>query len=127
MILSKVANISSADSTMYLTSAMKGYGVATKDTLGIVDKLNAVDLVSATSAAGLAEAMSKTANMANLSGISMDKLLGYIATVSEVTQKESSAVGESFQSIFSRLGNVKAGKFIDDETGEALDIWGIVA
>lgn len=120
MILSKVSNIDSADATKYLTSAMKGYGVATKDTLGIVDKLNAVDLISATSASGLANAMSRTANMANLAGVSMDKLLGYLATVGEVTQKEMSEIGTSFQSIFSRMGNVSAGKDVDAE-GESLN------
>lgn len=120
MVLSKVSNIDSADATTYLTSAMKGYNVEAKDTLGIVDKLNSVDLVSATSASGLANAMSRTANMANLAGVSMDKLLGYLAVVGETTQKEMSEVGTSFQTIFSRMGSVAAGKNIDSE-GESLN------
>lgn len=118
IILSKLGQIDSAQATQYLTSATKGYNVAVKDTIGIVDKLTAVDNKSATSAGGLAEGMSKVANMANMSGISMDKLLGYLAIVGETTQKQMSEVGNSFQTIFSRLGNIKVGKFIDDETGE---------
>jgi len=51
---------------------------------------------SAVDAGGLAEAMSRTANMANLAGVSMDKLIGYLATVGEVTQKDMSEVGTSF-------------------------------
>ena len=62
--------------------------------------------------------MSKVANLANMSGVSMDKLLGYLAIVGETTQKEMSEVGNSFQTIFARLGNIKVGKFVDDETGE---------
>ena len=127
MILSKLGQIDSADATQYLTSATKGYNVAVKDTIGIVDKLTAVDIQSATSAGGLAEGMSKVANLAELSGINMDKLLGYLAVVGETTQKDMSEVGNSFQNILSRMGNVKAGKFIDDETGESLEVWGIVA
>ncbi|MDD3362795.1 MAG: phage tail tape measure protein [Hespellia sp.] len=121
MVLSKVASIDSADSTQYLTSAMKGYKVATEDTLKIVDKLTSVDLVSATDAGGLAEGMSRTANSADLAGVSMDKLLGYLATVGETTQKSMSSVGESFKSIFARMSDIKAGKLSsigDDGTVE---------
>ncbi|WP_455717439.1 phage tail tape measure protein, partial [Anaerosporobacter sp.] len=52
LVLSKLGNISSADATTYLTTAMKGYGVAVDDVIGIVDKLSAIDLVSATDAGG---------------------------------------------------------------------------
>ena len=83
MILSKLGQIDSADATQYLTSATKGYNIAVKDTIGIVDKLTAVDIQSATSAGGLAEGMSKVANLAELSGINMDKLLGYLAVVGD--------------------------------------------
>ena len=123
MILSKVANISSADSTKYLTSAMQGYKTEVKDVVGIVDKLTAVDLESATSAGGLAEAMSKTATGADIAGISMDRLIGMTATVGEVTQKSMSSIGESFKTIFSRMRSIKEGKLslIGDE-GEIEDI-----
>lgn len=110
MILSKVANLDAADSATYLTSAMKGFNVATEDTISIVDKLTSVDLVSATSAGGLAEAMSRTAVSANLAGVSMDKLLGYIASVGEVTQKSMSSIGEFYKTLFTRMSNVKLGK-----------------
>jgi hypothetical protein len=68
MVLSKIGEVDSAAATDYLTSAMKGYNVATKDAISIVDKLSAVDMQSAISAGGLAEGMSKTANMANSAG-----------------------------------------------------------
>lgn len=64
--------------------------------------------------------MSRTASSANLAGVSMDKLLGYLAVTQEVTQKSASSIGESYKSIFARFGQIKAGKFVDDETGEDL-------
>lgn len=118
MILSKVGQIDSADATKYLTSAMKGYGVAVEEVIGIVDKLTAVDLVSATDAGGLAEAMSRTAETADMAGVSMDKLLGYLATVGETTQKSMSSIGESFKTIFTRMADIKADKLeLIDEDG----------
>jgi TP901 family phage tail tape measure protein len=122
MMLSKLGEIDSVQSTDYLTSAMKGYGVSVNNAVGIVDKLTKVDMESATSAGGLAEAMSKTANAANLAGVSMDQLLGMIAVVGETTQKSMDEVGTSFQAIFSRMGNVKAGKFVKDSESDVNDV-----
>lgn len=123
MILSKVSNLDSAESTKYLTSAMQGYKVAVENVLGIVDKLSAVDLESATDAGGLAEAMSRTAEGANLADISMDRLLGMIATVGEVTQKSMSSIGESYKTIFSRMRDIKDNKLsVVGEDGEIEDL-----
>lgn len=125
-ILSKVGKIDSADATKYLTSAMNGFHKEASDVIGIVDKLTSVDLESATSAGGLAEAMSKCANSANIAGVSMDSLIGYIAAVSEVTQKSDSVVGESFKSILARMGKIKLNKWIDEDgndiSGEINDV-----
>lgn len=115
MILSKIAQLGSAEATQYLTSAMLGYKLETEETLDVVSRLSAVDMVSATSAGGLAEGMSRTAASAKLAGVEMDKLLGYLAVVGEVTQKEMSTIGESFKTIFSRMGNVKLGKLVDED------------
>ena len=120
MVLSKVGKMDSADATKNLTSAMKGYGLAVDEVSGIVDKLTAIDLKAAVSSADLAVAMSRTANSANIAGVSMDRLLGYLATIQEVTQKSAETVGESVKSMFARINNIKLGKFIDDN-GESLN------
>ena len=120
MVLSKVGKMDSADATKNLTSAMKGYGLAVDEVSGIVDKLTAIDLKAAVSSADLAVAMSRTANSANIAGVSMDRLLGYLATIQEVTQKSPETVGESIKSMFARINNIKLGKFIDDN-GESLN------
>ena len=118
MILSKVANLESADATEYLTSAMKGYKVAVEDVIGIVDMLTAVDLVSATDAGGLAEAMSETAVSANYANVEMEQLLGYLAAVGEVTQDSMSSIGNAFKTFFARYSDIKAGKLeLVDEDG----------
>ena len=106
LVLSKVGAIQSSDATTYLTTAMKGYNVAASETIGIVDKLSAVDMASATSAGGLAEGMAQVANNANIAGVSMDKLLGYLATIGETTGEGMSSVGNSLSPQFSRYGHL---------------------
>lgn len=120
IILSKVGSMSSADATKYLTSVRKGYNVAVEDTLDIVDKLSAVDMASTADISGLAKGISDAANNANLAGISIDKLLGYLAAVGEATQLSMSEAGTSLDAIFSRMGNIKLSRLIDYDTGEDL-------
>lgn len=119
-VLSKVGMIESTEAASYLISSLKGYQVAAEDSMDIVSKLTSVDLEAAVSAGGLAEALSKCANIASNSGVTMDRLIGYTATVGETTQKSMSEVGNSFQALLSRMNNIKIGRFIDDETGESL-------
>ena len=88
-ILSKLALIDNAQATEYLTSALKGYKLEAQDAIGVIDQLVSIDLEAATSAGDMAEAMSRTANMANTTGFEMNELLGMIATMSEVTQNSA--------------------------------------
>lgn len=94
MMLSKLGQMESTEASTALTSAMKGYGVAVEDSVEIVDKLTKVDMEAAASAGDIATAMAETATSAKLSGVSMDKLIGYITTVKEVTQDGSESVGK---------------------------------
>jgi TP901 family phage tail tape measure protein len=118
-ILSKLALIDNAEATEYLTSALKGYKLEAKDAIGVIDQLVSIDLEAATSSGDMAEAMSRTANMARTTGFEMNELLGMIATMSEVTQNSASTIGNSVKTILSRMSNVKAG--LDDFEGEALN------
>lgn len=122
LVFSKVAMIDSSTATKNLTSAMKGYGLAVEDVASIVDKLAALDSKAAVTANDLAVAMSKTASSANIGGVSMDRLLGYIAAVQETTQKSAEVVGESIKTIFARMGNVKLGRFLDDDGEDLSDV-----
>ena len=72
---------------------MKGYKVSVEDSLGIVDKLTAVDLNAATSSGELAVAMQQTAVGASIAGLSMDKLIGQLAVVMEVSQQGAEQIG----------------------------------
>lgn len=126
VILSKIGKIESAKATEYLTSAMNGFHVSSENVIEIIDKLSAVDLNAAVSSGGLAEAMSKCSNSANIAGISMDSLIGYIGTVAEVTQKSDSVIGESFKTIMARMGKIKLNDWIDEDgtdiSGEINDV-----
>ena len=81
----------------------------------VVDALSQVDIESASSVSDLAEAMQRSANVASTAGVDFERLIGYIGTIREVTQRSASVVGESLKTIFSRMGSVKAGTFLDED------------
>lgn len=122
MILSKVAMMSSEDATKRLTSALNGYKLAAQDASAVVDKLAALDSKAAVTAGALAVAMSQTASSANIGGVSMDRLLGYLTTVQEVTQRSAETIGQSFKTVFARIGNIKLGNFLDDDGEDLSDV-----
>ena len=118
-VFSKVAFLESAESAELLTSAINGYGISAMNAMSVVDKMSAIDVAAATSSEELAKAMARTANSADLAGVSMDDLLSYIATVSEVTRGSAESIGNSFKTIFSRIQAVKLGSLFDEE-GESV-------
>lgn len=120
MILSKIGMIDASDATEDLTAVLNGYKMSAESALAVVSKLSAVDLESASDAGGLAESMSRTATSASLAGISLDQLIGIIATLKDVTQSGDEEIGNAVKSIVARYSQIKANKFVDYETGEDL-------
>lgn len=109
--LSKLGMIESGQATEYLTSVLKGFKLETSEAVSVVDKLTKVDLDAATSAGNIAEALSRNSVSAQNAGVDLDRLIGYVTEVLQVTQKSASSVGESFKTIFARYQNVKASAF----------------
>ena len=50
----------------------------------------------------------------------MERLFGIVATLLDVSQQSGESVGTAVKSMLARLGNIKAGRLIDPETGESL-------
>ena len=119
-MLSKLGQMESADASTALTSALRGYQLTASDSINVVDKLVSVDMKAAASAGGIATAMAECANSARVAGVSMDDLIGYLTIVKEVTQDGDESVGTFAKTLFARMGNVKAGRLSDPETGEDL-------
>ena len=56
--------------------------------------------------------MSRANNSAQMAGSSLDRYIGYLTTITDVTQKSAASVGESMKTIYSRYQNIAAGKFV---------------
>lgn len=52
-------------------------------------------MAAAISAGDLAEAMSRANNSAQMAGSTLDRYIGYLTTITDVTQKSAASIGES--------------------------------
>lgn len=121
MVLSKDAQMSSEKSSEVLTATLNGFQMNADQAGHINDVLTSIDLKSASDAGGIGEALTKVASMANNAGVSLEKTAAMIATIKDVTQDSDTTIGTALKSIFSRMNQIRAGKFVDSETGEALN------
>ena len=116
-MLSKLGNVDAAQATEYLTSTLNGYGMAAEEAVNIVNKLVAVDNVSATSVRELATALQYSAASAKDSGVTFEQLVSYIGIVSATTRQNAESIGQAFKTIFARMQDIKAGKIDEDGMG----------
>jgi TP901 family phage tail tape measure protein len=116
-MLSKLGALESAEATELLTSTVNSYKIAVEDTTSVVDKMVAVDNNSATSTREIATALRYTAATAAEAGVSLDKLISYIATMSSVTRINAESIGQSMKTILTRMQDIKAGKIDEDGLG----------
>lgn len=120
MVLSKDAQMSSENAAQVLTSTLNGFKLGADQASRINDILTSIDLKSASDAGGIGTSLQKVASQANNVGMSLEKTAAIIATIKDVTQGSDETIGTSLKSILSRMNNIKAGKFVDDN-GEALN------
>ena len=122
MMMAKLGNLDSAQSTEYLTSTLNGFKLEAKDSLEVVDKLTNLDNQYATSVGEIAEALQKSSNSAQQAGVTFDELASYITVLSSVTRKSASSLGESMKTMFARLSAIKLGEMFEDDTTNINDV-----
>ena len=121
LVLSKDAELSSSDASEILTATLNGFQLAAGQASRINDILTSIDLESASGADSIGSALMKVASQANNAGVSLEKTSAIIATIKDVTQDSDESIGTAMKSILSRMNQIKAGKFVDAETGESLN------
>ena len=119
-MLSTVGNMSADDASTALTSIINGFGMATDQATHVIDTLDALDLAYATSTKELADGLQRSASVAKTAGMSFEDLASIMTVVSSTTRLSGETIGNGMKSLFSRLQNIKVGKYLSDE-GEALN------
>lgn len=123
--LARLGMMSQSDATKDLTAALKGFKLQAEEAMGVVDELTKLDMNYAASAGQIAEALSRTAAVAQLAGMSMEETAAAVTVIMDVTQQGAEMTGTAMRSMLSRFGQVKAGSFVsiigDEEDAENIN------
>jgi TP901 family phage tail tape measure protein len=104
LILTRLTGMDSAEAVKSLTAAMNTYGNQIKDTTQLVSKFAAVDVKFAVSAEDFADAISRTGAAAKGAGVNIDELIGLVTAAQQQTARGGKVIGNSFKTIFTRIG-----------------------
>ncbi len=102
----KVASINTADSINYLTTALNGFQLSTKQAMEVSDKFAAVSANAATSYEEIAIALSKVASQANLAGMSIDYTTALLAKGLETTREAPETIGTALKTVIARMREI---------------------
>ena len=119
--LAKISGLDYAQTTDYMTTALRGFKMEMSDASTIVDVYSNLAANTAVSQEELAVAMSKTASSMESVGSSFEDTSAMIATMVAVTRESATNIGSAMKSIASRYGELtKDPTKLVDADGEAM-------
>ena len=123
VMLAKTGFMDTDDAAESLVTIANAYKYEADEMENVISKFLALDTASNTVAGKLSSAIAKTASNAQMAGVSIDELGGYISQLKNTTGKTENEIATALNSMFSRVGNVKLGKYeIELEDGTSEDI-----
>lgn len=119
--LAKVSGLDYAQTTDYMTTAIRGFKMEMSDAGTVVDVYSNLAAHTAVTQEELAVAMSKTASSMEGVGATFKESSAMISTMVAVTRESATNIGTALKSIASRYGEMKSDplKMVDAE-GDAL-------
>lgn len=119
--LAKISGLDYAQTTDYMTTALRGFKLEMSDASKIVDVYSNLAAHTAVSQEELAIAMSKTASSMESVGSTFEETSAMIGTMVAVTRESSTNIGTALKSIASRYGEMKKDmSAVVDAEGEAI-------
>jgi len=104
LILSRLAGIDAAEAVAGLTAAVNSFSKAGLTTGEVLNKISAAANSFAVSERDLIEGFKRSASVAEQAGVSIDELGGIITAVQQRTARGGAVIGNSFKTIFTRIG-----------------------
>ena len=104
LILARLSGLSAAESVSGLTAAVNSFSKAGLTTGEVLNKISNAANQFAVSERDLIEGFKRSASVAQQAGVSIDELGGIITAVQQRTARGGAVIGNSFKTIFTRIG-----------------------
>lgn len=106
--MAKIAGLDYANATDYMTVALNGFKLGAEEASMVVDVYSKLASVAATDTSELAQAMSKTASIAESSGMSFQATSAFLTQMIEVTREAPENLGTAMKTIIARFQEMKS-------------------
>lgn len=104
--MAKIAGLDYATATDYMASALNGFKMEASEANTIVDTYSALAATAATTTKELAKAMSKTASIAEASGMSVQSTSAMLTMMIETTRESPENLGTALKSMIARFQKI---------------------
>lgn len=104
MILSRLSGMSATRSVEALTAIINGFNNELLNEEQILNRLSKVAASFAVDEGDLADAVGRAGSIAQDAGVSFNELSAIITSVRQITARSGSEIGNSFRTIFTRMG-----------------------
>ena len=104
LILAKIAGMDFSDSATAITAALNSFSNELITSADLVDRLTNADANFAVSAGDLAEAIKRVGSTASDANVTLNETIALVTAAQQVTARGGAVIGNSFKTIFTRLG-----------------------
>ena len=129
LILAKITGMDFADSATAITAALNSFNRELITSSDLVDRLTNADANFAVSASDLAEGIKRVGSSASDANVSLNETISLITSAQQTTARGGAVIGNSFKTIFTRLGRSsvlsdleKMGVATTDAAGKSLPL-----
>ncbi|MBM4225131.1 MAG: phage tail tape measure protein, partial [Gammaproteobacteria bacterium] len=129
LVLAKISGTDFADSAVAITAALNSFSNELITSTDLVDRLTNADANFAVSAGDLAEAIKRVGSSASEANISLNETIALVTAAQQITARGGAVIGNSFKTIFARLGRAAVLDDLDalgiktkDASGNALPL-----
>jgi TP901 family phage tail tape measure protein len=107
LILARLSGLSASEAVSGLTAAVNSFSKAGLTTGEVLNKISNAANQFAVSERDLIEGFKRSASVAEQAGVSIDELGGIITAVQQRTARGGAVIGNSFKTIFTRIGRAE--------------------
>ena len=124
LILSRLSGINASEAVAGLTAAVNSFSKAGLTTGEVLNKISNAANQFAVSERDLIEGFKRSASVAEQAGVSIDELGGIITAVQQKTARGGAVIGNSFKTIFTRIGRADNLELLRSVGVEVTDLQG---
>ena len=120
--MARIANLNGTEATNLMTAALRGFKMEMTEANRVNDVYSQLAAKSAADTNEIAQAMSRTASIANSAGASFENMSAFLTQIIETTRESAETAGTAMKTIIARFQELKKPMSeIQDVDGEHVD------